>query len=108
MINKIDRYLLRLFIVPLAMALAIAAMLLLLERMLRLFDLVINQGGPVGVVWQLLANLVPHYVGLALPLGVFLGVLLAFQRLSISSELDALMATGFGIPRLVMPEAEAI
>ena len=103
MINKIDRYLLRLFIVPLAMALAIAAMLLLLERMLRLFDLVINQGGPVGVVWQLLGNLVPHYVGLALPLGVFLGVLLAFQRLSLTSELDALMSTGFGIPRLIMP-----
>ncbi|HKJ75461.1 MAG TPA: LPS export ABC transporter permease LptF [Alphaproteobacteria bacterium] len=103
MINKIDRYLLRLFIVPLAMALAIAAMLLLLERMLRLFDLVINQGGPVGVVWQLLGNLVPHYVGLALPLGVFLGVLLAFQRLSMTSELDALMSTGFGIPRLIAP-----
>ena len=103
MINKIDRYLLRLFIVPLAMALAIAAMLLLLERMLRLFDLVINQGGPIGVVWQLLGNLVPHYVGLALPLGVFLGVLLAFQRLSLTSELDALMATGFGVPRLIMP-----
>jgi lipopolysaccharide export system permease protein len=103
MISKIDRYLLRLFMVPLVMALAIAAMLLLLERMLRLFDLVINQGGPIGVVWQLLGNLVPHYVGLALPLGVFLGVLLAFQRLSLSSELDALMATGFGIPRLIMP-----
>jgi lipopolysaccharide export system permease protein len=103
MLSKIDRYLLRLFIIPLAMALAIAAMLLLLERMLRLFDLVINQGGPIGVVWQLLGNLVPHYVGLALPLGVFLGVLLAFQRLAQTSELDALMSTGFGIPRLIMP-----
>lgn len=102
-VSHIDRYLLRLLLAPLAITLSIAAMLLLIERMLRLFDIVINQGGPVLVVWQLLANLVPHYVGLALPLGLFLGVLLAFQTLSLNSELDALQSVGFGIRRLAMP-----
>lgn len=44
--NRIDRYLARLIAVPLIATLAIAAMLLLLEKMLRLFDFVVGEGGP--------------------------------------------------------------
>ena len=31
-------------------------MLLLLDKMLRLFDFVVSEGGPVNVVWRMLAN----------------------------------------------------
>lgn len=103
MLYKIDRYVLRQVIVPLLMTLGIAALLLLLERMLRLFDFVINQGGPVEVVFRLLGNLIPHYMGLALPIGLFLGVLVAFRKLSMSSELDALRSSGVGLGRLMRP-----
>ena len=58
-LTRFDRYLARLIIVPLVASLVIAAMLLLLERMLRLFDFVMNEGGPVSVVWRMLANLLP-------------------------------------------------
>ena len=46
----------------------LAAMLLLLEKMLRLFDFVIGAGGPISIVWRMLANLIPEYAGLAIPL----------------------------------------
>ena len=99
----IDRYILRTIAAPLIIALCIAGMLLLLEHMLRLFDFVIAEQGPVDVVWGMLANLVPHYFGLALPLGTFIGILLAFRNLSMSSELDALTASGVSSIRLMRP-----
>lgn len=103
MIKRIDRYILRKIAVPLSATLGVAALLLLLERMLRLFDFVVNQGGPVDVVWRMLGNLLPHYLGLALPIGLFLGILLAFRNLSLNSEFDALRASGLGLSRLVRP-----
>ncbi len=99
----IDRYILRSVATPLLISLCIAAMLLLLEQMLRLFDFVLAEQGPVDVVWRMLANLLPHYLSLALPLGAFLGVLLAFRTLSLSSELDALSSSGASFGRLLRP-----
>ena len=99
----IDRYILRAVLTPLGVCLVIAGMLLLLEQMLRLFDFVLAEQGPVDVVWRMLANLVPHYMGLALPLGVLLGIMLAFRNLSLSSELDAMNSGGLSATRLLQP-----
>jgi lipopolysaccharide export system permease protein len=99
--NQIDRYLTRLILVPLVGTLCLAAMLLLMDRMLRLFDFVVREGGPVTVVWRMLANLIPEYLGLAVPVGLTLGILLAFRKLALSSELDTLRAVGLGYGRLL-------
>jgi lipopolysaccharide export system permease protein len=101
MLTRIDLYILKQVLTPLFATLGVAALLLLLERMLRLFDIVANQGGPVGVVFKMLGNLIPHYLGMALPIGIFLGILLAFRKLSSNSELESLQATGLGLPRLM-------
>jgi lipopolysaccharide export system permease protein len=97
----VDRYLARLIFVPLLGTLTLAAMLLVLDKMLRLFDFVVSEGGPVKVVWQMLANLVPEYLGLGIPIGLLLGVLMAFRRLALSSELDSLRSVGLGYTRLL-------
>ena len=97
----VDRYLARLIAVPLIATLVIAAMLLLLEKMLRLFDFVAQEGGPVSVVWRMLANLIPEYLSLGIPIGLMLGILLAFRRLATSSELDVLLAVGMSYRRLL-------
>ena len=76
-------------------------MLLVLEKMLRLFDFVITAGGPVSVVWRMLANLLPEYFSLGIPIGLLLGILLAFRKLALSSELDALRGIGIGYNRLL-------
>lgn len=99
--TQIDRYLAKLILVPLIGTLILAAMLLILDRMLRLFDFVVTAGGPVSVVWRMLANLIPEYLGLAIPVGLTLGVLLAFRKLALSSELDSLRAVGLGYGRLL-------
>jgi lipopolysaccharide export system permease protein len=69
--------------------------------MLNLFDFVAAEGGPVSVVWRMLANLVPEYLSLGIPIGLLLGILLAFRRLATSSELDIFRAVGMSYFRLL-------
>ena len=99
--KQIDRYLARLIFVPLVATLTLAAMLLILDRMLRLFDFVISRGGPIKIVWEMLANLIPEYLSLGIPIGLLLGILLAFRKLALSSELDSLRAVGLSYTRLL-------
>jgi len=101
MLTALDRYMARLIAVPLLASLAIAAMLLVLDRMQRLFVFVATEGGPVSVVWRMLANLLPEYLGLGIPIGLMLGILLAFRRIALSSELDILRAVGLSYTKLL-------
>lgn len=101
LLSATDRYIARLIAVPLASTLVIAAMLLVLDKMLRLFDFVAAQGGPVSVVWRMLANMLPEYLSLGIPIGLMLGILLAFRRLALSSELDVLRGVGLSPARLL-------
>ena len=103
MLKKIDYYILKNTIVPLFATLGVSALLLLLEKMLSLFDFVINQGGPIDVVWQMLGNLMPQYLTLVIPLAMFLGVLLAIRKFALSSELDAFLSCGLSLHRLLVP-----
>jgi lipopolysaccharide export system permease protein len=108
-LGLIDRYLARTIAVPLIGTLILAAMLLILDKMLRLFQYVVEAGGPVSVVWRMLANLLPEYLSLGIPIGLMLGILLAFRKLALSSELDALRGIGIGYTRLLsVPYAFAI
>ena len=108
-LSLIDRYLARSIAVPLIGSLILAAMLLVLDKMLRLFQYVVDAGGPVSVVWRMLANLLPEYLALGIPIGLMLGILLAFRKLALSSELDALRGIGAGFGRLLrVPYAYAV
>ena len=96
-----DKYVFRLTIVPMVGVFVLAASLLLLEKMLRLFDFVAAEGGPIDIVFKMLVNLLPEYAGLAIPLGLMLGILFAFRKLATSSELDVFRAVGIGYGRLL-------
>lgn len=105
----IDRYIARLIFFPMLGTLVLSAMLLVLEKMLRLFDFVATEGGPVSVVWRMLANLIPEYLSLGIPIGLMLGILLAFRKLATTSELDVLKGVGMSFGRLMrIPFAYAI
>ncbi len=105
----IDRYIARLIFFPMVGTLVLSAMLLVLEKMLRLFDFVATEGGPVSIVWRMLANLIPEYLSLGIPIGLMLGILLAFRKLATTSELDVLKGVGMSFGRLMrVPFAFAI
>ena len=100
-ITATDRYIFRLVLVPMLGIFVLAASLLLLEKMLRLFEFVSTEGGPVTVVFKMLLNVIPEYAGLAIPLGLMLGTLFAFRRLAMTSELDVMRAVGWSYFRLL-------
>jgi lipopolysaccharide export system permease protein len=100
-ITAIDRYVFRLTLVPMCGVFLLAASLLMLEKMLRLMEFVSAEGGPVTIVFRMLVNLIPEYAGLAIPLGLMLGILFAFRKLATTSELDVLRAVGWSYTRLL-------
>ncbi|RVU04106.1 LPS export ABC transporter permease LptF [Novosphingobium umbonatum] len=99
--TAVDRYIFRLVLMPMLAVFVIAASLLVLDKMLRLFEFVSTEGGPVSVVFKMLLNLMPEYASLAIPLGLLLGILLAFRKLATSSELDVMRAVGLSYTRLL-------
>ena len=100
-VPSIDRYIFKLVVIPMLGVFALAASLLTLDKMLRLFDFVAVEGGPVGVVFKMLGALIPEYASLAIPLGLMLGILVAFRKLATSSELDVLRAVGMSYGRML-------
>ncbi|HYN38457.1 MAG TPA: LPS export ABC transporter permease LptF, partial [Rhodospirillales bacterium] len=94
-----DLYVLRQTLKPLAVALLVAMLVLLIERVLRLLDLLLGAQGPLKLVLEIVAFLVPHYIALALPISLLIGVMVAFNRLSRDGEIDALQCAGVGLGR---------
>lgn len=88
---------------PLALTLGTVLVVLLLARLLRLFDLVAASGAALAPVLLMLANLVPHYLGLALPAAFFASLFMVAARLGDSNELDALLGAGRSIAEVAAP-----
>ncbi len=102
-VRLIDRYLLRLLFWPLVGCLGVTVVALLLERVLRLLDVLSQSSARFGYVTQLAANLVPHYLGLALPVAFFVALFIVIVKLSDGSEIDALLASGQSLERIAAP-----
>jgi lipopolysaccharide export system permease protein len=99
----VDRYVLKKVATPLLTAMAIGLLVLLADRLVRLLEVTLGKKNSFAVVFELLGYLVPHYLGLALPAAMFLGLLFGFNKMSKDSEIDAFMAAGIGLHRLVRP-----
>lgn len=100
---RIQRYLLKEIAAPMFMALVIFTFVLMMGRSQKLMEMVIDKGVPVGQILHLLANLLPAFLVLTIPVALLIGVLLAFGRLSAESELVAMKASGIHLSLLMRP-----
>ncbi len=101
--HRIHRYIAWEITIPALLGLLIFTFVLILGRLLKLAELVINQGVPVGQITTLFAYLMPTLLVITIPLGFLLGVLLGFTRLSTDNEITALKSTGVSLYRLMRP-----
>lgn len=101
--RMIDRYILRQIAPSLGVSLAVVLVALVLERILRLFNIIADQGAQFGSILSMTANLLPHYLGLALPAAFFTSIFLLSARFSENNELDALRNCGLSIRRFSRP-----
>lgn len=99
-VRTLDKYLLRTTAVPFAAILLTVVLLLGLESLPGLLPLTSKIGHGVALLLRMLASLVPEYLGIAIPVGLFLATGVALRRLSLNSELDAITAAGISDLRM--------
>ncbi|MFK5926469.1 MAG: LPS export ABC transporter permease LptF [Desulfuromusa sp.] len=100
---RIHKYILREISVPTFLSLLIFTFVLLMGKIPRLAELVINKGVPAANILQLFSFLLPTFLSVTIPLSFLLGILLAFGRFSADSEFIALKASGVSLYNLVKP-----
>lgn len=101
----IDRYVLRQVIGWQAIVVGVVMFLLCIETTPRLLVQIAGIRDGPSVMARSLASLMPEYVAIALPIGLFLGTALTFRRLAKAGELDVFAASGIGNGRLLMGPA---
>jgi lipopolysaccharide export system permease protein len=98
-----ERYVLRQVTGPLLTAMLVGLLILVAERLVIVLAETMGKKNSFSIVFELISYWLPHYAGLAGPVALYLGLLVGFSRLSRSSELDALLASGLGLHQLVRP-----
>lgn len=96
-------YVFRRILVPSLVLVLVLLGIFSLERVLRLLQLVTDSGRPVYDTLGLIVYLLPHYLGLAIPAGFFMGTLLAVRGLHERSELVAMRSFGLTMRRMQIP-----
>src|SRR5574337_2029841 len=84
----IDRHLLREMVASFILGLVTFTFVLLMDQMMRLMDLMINKGAPVGVVVRLIAYVLPFSLTVTIPMSVLLAVLATYGRVSSEGEAE--------------------
>lgn len=80
-----------------------ACCVLLLERLLRIFQVVETSTNPASDTSQMIVNLLPYYLGIAVPLALLLGIIITVDRFSRSSELTAAFGSGISLFHITKP-----
>ncbi|HYA90506.1 MAG TPA: LPS export ABC transporter permease LptF, partial [Thermodesulfobacteriota bacterium] len=79
--------------------------ILLMDKIFKLIELIINRGGNVTNILMLLLYISPSFLAFTIPVAVLLGILLTLGRLSGDSEVIAFKASGISLYQLYVPVA---
>jgi lipopolysaccharide export system permease protein len=77
--------------------------ILLMDKILKLIELIVNRGGSLTDVLMLLLFISPSFLIITIPVAVLLATLLTFGRLSSDSEITAFKASGMSLYQLFFP-----
>ena len=99
----IHRYIFREVLTPFLLGLGVFTFVLLIARLLKLIEMVVNRGLPPTQILRLLALLMPAFLELTVPMAMLLAILIAFGRLSADAEMIAMRSSGLSIYQLVPP-----
>lgn len=99
------RYFLREVAAPFLLGIGVFTFVLLIARMLKLVELVVNRSVPILEIAKLFAYILPTFLEVTVPMALLLSVLLSFGRLSSDSEIVALKTSGLSLYQMVVPVA---
>jgi lipopolysaccharide export system permease protein len=101
--KTLDFYVFREVLNPLCMGLLVLTFALVVGRLLKLIEMMVNHGVTPLEILELLGYIVPGFLELTLPMAILLGTLLGFGRMSADHELIAARACGVSLYRLAVP-----
>ncbi len=102
-VRRLDRYILKEILGPLALGFLVYTFILLLRFLFQSAEMIIRRGLPWATVGELLLVTLPNIVVLTIPMSLLFGILIAVGRLASDSELIAIRASGVGLARLYRP-----
>ena len=101
--GRLNRYILKNAAISIGGLVIFACCVLLLERLLRIFEIVSNSTQPGSDATTMIINLLPYYLGMAVPIALLLGTIITIDRLSKSSELTAALGAGVSLFHMTKP-----
>ena len=101
--TRLNRYILRQCFGVMIFVTAALSAAIWLAQSLRLIDLIVNRGLSIDVFLYLAALILPRFLDIVLPIGVFIAVLFTFNRLTAESELVIMRSSGLSHVALAKP-----
>jgi len=101
--GRLNRYILKNAAISIGGLVVFACCVLLLERLLRIFEVVTNSSNPGSDATSMIVNLLPYYLGIAVPIALLLGTIITVDRLSKTSELTAALGAGVSLFHMTKP-----
>src|SRR5262245_9267620 len=103
--RTLHRYVFLQILAPFAAGLALFTFILLIARIMKLVEMVVNRGVPVLEILRVFSYILPAFLELTVPMALLLACLLACGRLSADSEITALKAAGLSLYQIATPIA---
>jgi lipopolysaccharide export system permease protein len=101
--TSLTRYILRQCVAVMVFVTVALCAAVWLAQSLRLVDLIVNRGLTAELFLYLAILILPRFIDIVLPIGVFIAVLFVFNRLTAESELVVMRASGLGPLELAKP-----
>ncbi|MFQ5840321.1 MAG: LPS export ABC transporter permease LptF [Candidatus Methylomirabilales bacterium] len=101
--RTIDRYIAGEILSSLCVGLGIFTVVLMMEKILKVVDLVIGRGVPTAVVGRLLLYSFPLLLMVTIPMAVLLATITTYSRLAADNEILALKTAGWSLYRMTVP-----
>jgi lipopolysaccharide export system permease protein len=102
-VSILGRYVLRELFAPFVGAFAVLTFVMIMNHLLKIFDLLLGRGVPLWAVARLVLLMLPFTFALTVPMAVLVATLMAFGRLSGDNETVAVRASGTSLMVLLRP-----
>ena len=85
------------------LALVVFTLVLLMGRLVKLTEMVLSNGVPLGYVAQMMISLLPSFFVYTIPMAFLLATLLSFSRISSDNEFTVMKACGVSLAQVMPP-----
>jgi lipopolysaccharide export system permease protein len=101
--RTLHRYVFLQILAPFAAGLALFTFILLIARIMKLVEMVVNRGVPALEILRVFSYILPAFLEVTVPMALLLACLLACGRLSADSEITAMKAAGLSLYQIAAP-----